>query len=291
MPSYKPTQLLSFTKWIKPYLKVNRDGKKVITVVIPKRQKFIISVSILSLLLLLSEVFLGQLGAYALTGVVGVAILTDIFLYWALKQDLDEKSEYAVFILPFFYTLSFALFYSLVPERLIYRLGLTLLYSFGLYSLYLSQNIFVVSAIRTIQLLSGARIVSYIITLLAFFFMTATVFSFHIYVLYEGILVFIYTYLLMYHTLWTYSLSEKTYNISLWVLGLTICIWELAMVLWFWPSSSTVIALFLTGIFYALGGMSHVWLERKLFKGVLLEYLWVIVAVFLFLLLFSTWGK
>lgn len=280
-----------FSNLLRPYTNTSKSGKNTITLVIPKRQKFVMSVALLSILLFFLELVLGRFGSLSIYGAVFLSILTDLCLLWVVRGDLDEKGEYAVFILPFFYTLSFALFYFLVPPRLIFRLELTMLYAFGLYSLYLSQNIFVVSAIRTIQLLSGARIVSYIITLLSFFFLSTTVFSLHVYILYEAILVFIYTYLLMFHTMWMYSLGEVTKTTFLWVLGLTLCLFELALLLWFWPSSSTVLALFLTGFFYALGGMSHVWLERRLFKGVLLEYLWVIVGIFLFLLLFSSWGK
>lgn len=284
-------KLSFFSSIRKPSLQPKKTGKKTVTIVIPKRQKFVIGVGSLSALLFFSELLLGKFGVFSIYGAVFLSILTEVCLYWAVKDDLDEQGEYAVFILPFFYTLSFALFYFLVPPRLLYRLELTALYAFGLYSLYLSQNIFIVSAIRTIQLLSGARIVSYIITLLSFFFLSTTVFSLHVYILYEAVLVFIYTYLLMFHTMWMYSLGQVNKMTFLWVLGLTLCLFELALLLWFWPSSSTVVALFLTGFFYALGGMSHVWLERRLFKGVLLEYLWVIVGIFLFLLLFSSWGK
>jgi hypothetical protein len=284
----KSSQVANF---LRPFTSTNRSGKHTITLVIPKRQKFVIGVGLLSALLFFSELVLGKFGIVSIYGAFILSILTDVCLFWAVRDDLDEQGEYAVFILPFFYTLSFALFYFLVPPRLLFRLELTGLYAFGLYSLYLSQNIFIVSAIRTIQLLSGGRIVSYIITLLSFFFLSTTVFSLHVYILYEAILVFIYTYLLMFHTMWMYSLGQVSKTTFLWVLGLTLCLFELALLLWFWPSSSTVVALFLTGFFYALGGMSHVWLERRLFKGVLLEYLWVIVGIFLFLLLFSSWGK
>ena len=284
-------KLSIFSSFRKAPPTTKKTGKHTLVLTISKRQKFVIGVGILSVLLFFSELVLGKFGIFSIYGALFLSIVTDLCLFWAVRSDLDEQGEYAVFILPFFYTLSFALFYFLVPPRLLFRLELSALYAFGLYSLYLSQNIFIVSAIRTIQLLSGARIVSYIITLLSFFFLSTTVFSLHVYILYEAILVFIYTYLLMFHTMWMYSLGQVSRITFLWALGLTLCLFELALLLWFWPSSSTVVALFLTGFFYALGGMSHVWLERRLFKGVLLEYLWVIVGIFLFLLLFSSWGK
>jgi hypothetical protein len=75
------------------------------------------------------------------------------------------------------------------------------------------------------------------------------------------------------------------------VLAMTVLLLEAAGALWFWPSSPTVIALFLTGFFYTLVGLSHVWFERRLFKGVLWEYVWVGVVVFFVLNLFTHWGQ
>ena len=265
-----------------------RSSKKIIHFTIEKRQKFIISVTLLSIILFFTEFQFGRSGV--LIAVI-LSILTDLCLFWAIKDDLNETNGFVVFILPFFYSLAFGLFYFLIPGRIIFRLLLTMLYAFGLYSLFLSQNIFVVSSIRTIQLLSGARIVSFVITLLSYFFFSNIVFSLHIFVLYEVLLVAIYTYLLSYHSIWTYSLQKTVYSTPLWVLGMTTCLAEIATAVWFWPTSPTIIALFLTGIFYVIAGLSHVWLEKRLFRNVLWEYVWVCVVVFFMLILFTPWGK
>jgi hypothetical protein len=265
-----------------------KSTKKIIHFTIEKRQKFILSVTLLSILLFITEFQFGKSGL--LTGLV-LSILTDICLFWAIKDDLNETNGFVVFILPFFYSLAFGSFYFLIPGRIIFRLLLTLLYAFGLYSLFLSQNIFVVSSIRTIQLLSGARIVSFVITLLSYFFFSNIVFSLHIFVLYEVLLVAVYTYLLSFHSIWTYSLQKTGYSTPLWILGMTTCLAEIAIAVWFWPTSPTIIAIFLTGIFYVFAGLSHVWLEKRLFRNVLWEYAWVCVIVFFMLVLFTQWGK
>ena len=66
---------------------------------------------------------------------------------------------------------------------------------------------------------------------------------------------------------------------------------EIAAVVWFWPSTPTVIALFLAGFFYTIVGISHVWFEKRLFRGVMWEYVWVGATVCFVLLLFTSWGK
>jgi len=76
-----------------------------------------------------------------------------------------------------------------------------------------------------------------------------------------------------------------------WAGVVTLCLVELASVAWFWPSSPTVIALFLAGILYTMVGLSHVWFDKRLFRNVMWEYVWVGVIVFFVLLLFTSWGR
>jgi hypothetical protein len=251
-----------------------------------KRQKFIISVIFLSIGLFIAEVRLGRSGILL---VLILAFLTSILLYLSLRQDLKGNFTPQVLILPFFYSLAIGLFYLLVPARLITRVGMTFLYALGLYSLFLSQNIFVVSTIRTIQLLSGARTVSLVITLLSYFFISNVVFSFHINVFITLLLVFIYTFAIVAQSVWTYTLEKKFFAQVFWVLSLSLCLVEVATFLWFNSTSPTVIALFLTSIFYVILGLTHAWFEKRLFRGVIIEYFWVTIISFMFLIFFSGW--
>lgn len=251
-----------------------------------KRQKFILSVLLLSFGLFIAELLLGKSGIYI---VFILAVLTIFFLYLTLKEDLKDNFSPQVFILPFLYSLSVGLFYLLIPARFLTRIGMTSLYAIGLYSLYLSQNIFIVSSIRTIQLLSGARTVSLVLTLLSYFFLSNVVFSFHINVFITLGLVFLYTFFMVLQAIWIHTLEKNALAQIFWVLALTICIFEISLFLWFAPSSPTVIALFLTSIFYVLVGLSQAWFEKRLFRSVILEYFWITVISFVFLVTFTNW--
>lgn len=272
-------------------IRYNRSSrKKTLNIVLEKRQKFVLSVLILSCGLFFTETQFRQSGfiiAFLLS------LFTDIFLFWAVRKDLKEAESdypYSIFILPFFYTLSFVLFYFLIPSRLLSRIILTILYGVGLYSLYLCQNIFTVSSIRTIALVSGAKIVSFVLTLLSFFFLSNIIFTLHLPIYFSGPLIAIFTGFLVFQSLWTYALQKPAFSLFWWSGIVTVCLIEIATTLWFWPSSPTVIALFMTGFFYTLVGLSHVWLDRRLFRGVLWEYVWVGAVVFFVLQLFTSWG-
>lgn len=264
-----------------------RVNRRHIQFKIDKRQKFVYATLILSLGLFFSEFQYGRSGILA---AIILPLFTCVLLFWAVHRDIAFRDSAKIYILPFLYSLSFALFYFLTPTEFVSKLILSSIYGFGLYSLFLSQNIFIVSSYRTITLLSGARIVSFVITLISFFFLSNIAFTLHVLIFPIIVLMFIYTFLLSFHSLWTYTLQKNTQPLAPWVMILTVCVIEAATMLWFWPTSPTVIALFLTGFLYAIVGLSHIWFERRLFKGILWEYVWVGCIVFFILLLFTSWG-
>lgn len=290
MNSRKSTRKWFQLGFIRPF-GAHRKKRRIRFLAIEKRQKFVIAVILLCFSLFIAEFqkfHVTQSGIYI---VLFLAFLTNIFLYWAIHQDVRENKAYQSFILPFFYSLAFGLFYFVTPTIFLSRIILAVVYAFGLYSLFLSQNILVVSSMRTIALLSGARIVSFVITLISYFFLTNIVYALHVNIVWVILFFAFYTFALIYGSLWTYNLQKTIPNIVTWVWVLTVCLVEVAVLLWFWPSSPTVIALFLTGFFYTIVGLSHIWFERRLFKGILWEYVWVSCITFFVLFLFTPWGK
>ncbi|OGH06820.1 MAG: hypothetical protein A2W22_02105 [Candidatus Levybacteria bacterium RBG_16_35_11] len=268
-------------------VRTSNFGKKLRSFLIGKRQRFVASVIFLSTALFISEYFLGRSGMFL---VFGLAILTDFLLYLSVKGDLKDNFSPQVFILPFLYSLAIGLFYLLVPARLLTRITITSLYALGLYSLYLSENIFIVSSMRTIALLSSARTVTFTISLLSYFFLSNVIFSLHLNVFLTLFFIFCFTFPMILQALWIYTLEKSIKTNFNWALFLTISIFELSILLWFWPSTPTLIALFLTGVFYSIVGLSQVWLEKRLFKGVIWEYILVSLIVFSVLFFYTSWS-
>lgn len=265
-----------------------KKKKKSFAFSIEKRHKFVAGTLISALGLFFSEI---QFGRAVVVVPLLLAFFSELILFWAIYRDLRENRVLEAFILPFFYSLSFGLFYFLTPASFLFRLFLGVVYAFGIYSIFLSQNILAISSVRTITLLSGARIVSFVTALLSYFFLTNTIYTIHASVLIYIPLIFLYSFFLTYHSLWTYTLSKMSKSLIVWALIISLCLVEASVLLWFWPSSPTFIALFLTGFFYAIVGLSHIWLEKRFFKGVLWEYIWVGCVVFFVLILFTPWGK
>src|SRR3989338_11337225 len=250
------------------------------------REKFIFSVIILSLGLFIAEHLLGKSGIFT---VFTMAILTDLLLFLSLYSDLKENSSPQIFILPFFFSLSFGLFYFLVPARYLTRIFTTTLYGIGLYSLFLSENIFTVSSIRTIALLASARTVSFIITLVSYFFLSNVLFSLHLNFFLHILFLASYTVPLVVHSIWSHTFEKKISESARWASILSLILLEVGSLVWFWPSTPTVLAIFMTGVFYTTIGLSQVWLEKRLFKNVMWEYIWVAAVVLISLLVFTSW--
>lgn len=251
-----------------------------------KRQKFAIGVAGLTLGLFLSEF---SFSGYGVIIAFFLALLSEVVLWWGIQIDLEENFSAEVFILPFLYSLSFGLFSFLTPARILIRLTLAILYAVGLYSVFLSENIFAVASVRTIALLSSARIVSLLITLITYFFLTNTIFSLRLLLLPTVLMIGVCTLALTIHAIWTYTLVKSLKQDIFWIGTITLSICELVSLLWFWPTTPTVVALFLASTFYTLVGISHVWLDKRLFRNVIWEYMWVGVITMLVLIAFTQW--
>lgn len=263
--------------------------RKISLPALSKRGKFVLCVLLLSSGIFFSEYISGRV--VILIGLF-LASLTVFLLYMVLRSDLEKKSYLSpIFILPFLYTLSFALFYVLVPSRLLTRIVVTAVYAFGIYSLFLTQNIFAISTLRTINLLRSARIVSFVITIFVLFFLLNIVFSLRLPLFLTPVLVFILSWLMSAQFLWSYAESKDS-NSSVFTFSFVIAFMmgQLAVILSIWPVTAAIYAIFLTGMFYTYSGLSHAWMERRLFRGVLWEYVWVGFLSILFLLVFSRWG-
>lgn len=266
---------------------VNNNKKKTANIFFSKRQKFIAGVLFLSFCFFIASYLLNGYGVIA---AFSLSFLTDLFLLWGIYPELKNNFYSQVFILASLYSLSFGLFSFLTPSRLLSKIILTIIYAIGTYSLFLCENIFLVAINRTIALLNSARIISLVVSLVVAFFITSAIFSAHVSFLVEIPLIFIIYFLISNHGIWTYTLEKDLKKDLFWVLNIAFFITELSIIIWFWPSSPVVIALFLTGMWYFFIGLSYIWLDRRLFKNVFWEHFWIVFISILLFTIYTKWG-
>lgn len=194
-------------------------------------------------------------------------------------------------ILPLLFTAGIGLFYFLLPSSILTAIPVIILYFFGLYALFLSENIFSVASIRTIQLFRSASAVSFLLTLFISFLLYDTIFSFRLPFYFNAILVFCISAFLFLHGVWSVDLEEKVSpKVIHFSLLFSLGLGEIAFILSFWPISIALASLFLTSLVYVLLGLAQAYFSDRLFKRTIREYLVVGIVVFIVLLFYTNWG-
>lgn len=211
---------------------------------------------------------------------------------WALFDDLKGVEWLTILALPTLYPISVGLFYFLLPERLLSRIFVLLLFGVGMYALLLTENIFSVAAIRTIQLLRAAHAVGFLITLVTSFFLFDTIWSFRWPFWLNGLLVGGVSFPILLQGLWSVELAEGTLTRRSWLFGglLSLALAQVSMGLSFWPVSISVGSLFLVSMMYVALGIAQQHFMGRLFQRTLFEYLGVGAVVVLTLTLLTSWG-
>ncbi len=253
-----------------------------------KRRKFALAAIILALGLVALQLVRLE-WRYQAIGIL--AVISYFLSAWALREDLNGIEWLTVLILPVFFTLSVALFYFLIPARWFSRGVIAVIYAIGFYALLLTENIFNVASIRTIQLLRAARSVGFLLTLLAAFFLFDTIFSLRLSACWNFLLLVLVCLPLSLQFLWSIELEEKVTGSILAVTAVfSLCIGEIAAFISFWPVSVILGSLLLTTFFYVLLGLGQHWLQRRLFEKTVKEYLWVGGLVFWIVFWRTRWG-
>ncbi len=254
-----------------------------------KRKKFVL-VSLLLSIGLLGIQFIGVEYRYQAILLLGIASFVLSAIVFA--EDLHGIEWLTVLTLPVLYPVSVGLFYFLLPERVISRLLILVVFGVGMYALLLTENIFSVAAIRTIQLLRAAHAVGFLLTLVTAFFIFDTIWSFRLPFFVNGPLVSLSSFPLLLQGLWSYELSERKLSLKalLYSFVLSLGLGEVALALSFWPVTVPVGSLFLVTTAYVGLGISQYHFSERLFKKTLYEYLGVGIIVLVTTLLVTKWG-
>ena len=256
-----------------------------------KRVKFVITTCFLVLCFLAIQLFDFSLFNSYFLAILVLSFLTYLLSSWSLIEGLNGVEWLTVLILPFLFTLGVGFFYFLTPNSWFARIPLIILYGAGIYSLLLTENIFSVAAIRTIQLLRSAHAVAFLLTLVTSFFLYNVILSFRLDPWFNFLFVLAASFPLFLQGLWCINLEEKiTKKIWLYTLALSFVLGEIALAFSFWPVSLATGSLSLTTGLYVLLGLSQHELSERLFRRTVNEYIGVGIAVLVVIFLTTHWG-
>ncbi len=252
-----------------------------------KRQKFLLSSAILSLALLgIQYISI----SYRYVAIFGFFLVTYLVSAWALFDDLKGVEWLTVLSLPSLYAAAIALFYFLLPGNWFSRFVVIGLFGGGMYALYLTENIYSVAAVRTIQLLRAAHAVGFLLSILTLVLLYNTAFSFQWPFWANGLIVFGISFPVIVQGLWSIRL-EPFVSKDIWRMGvgLSAACAMMAMVLSFLPVTVWIAALFLATVVYVSLGLLQHELNERLFSRTVAEYIVVGLLVLVATMIVTPW--
>ena len=249
---------------------------------ISKRKKIAISSAVLSLMLFSIPflTFKWSLGVFAILALASYGLSV-----WSLLIGLLGIEFITLFILPVLHATTFGLLFLQVDLSLFFKVLLTIVFGITLYIILLAENIYNVSAERSIPLLRAAHTVGYIVTLFVSFAFFSLLFGVGINLVLLTLISFVVGTLLFLQSFWQIDLKEfLSSEVLLTSVICSLILSEIIFVSSFWPFSPAAAGLAsATGVYVLIGIINHK-IKGDLSVRAVKEYLFVGIAVFILML-------
>lgn len=241
---------------------------------IEKRYRLVFSMITLSGLLLGSTFFFFT-ESYIFLPILIVA--TYLLTLFSVLEGIDGFEWFSLFIIPVLVTVAFYLFFFLFPVRWITRVPFIIIYGISIYAALLCSNIFNVGVEKSLQLYRAAYSVNFFYQTIVAFLLFNAIFSFRMNFIANALMVGIIAFALSLQVVWTIRLEEKiNRGLLLNALLITLVMVEVAIAISFLPLRITITSLFLTAVYYSSSGLLAHFLDEKLFRETVREYLVVL---------------
>lgn len=247
---------------------------------IEKRIRYVLSMLVMASLVLLSTSTALSFDARYLF--IPLFILAAYMCtYFALLEDIEKIEWVTLFTMPIFFTLAMYMFYFLIPVRWLTRLPFLAIYCISIYALFSISNIFNVGVGKSLRLYKAAFSVNVLFQTLVTFLLFSVVLSYRADFYINAIAVSATSFLLVFQMLWSVRLDLDQYNreILRYSLIIAVLMGEIAAAVSFVPLRSSVGAMFLAACYYAIVGLTSAYIDNRLFKSVVREYLIALVVV------------
>ncbi|MFA6081531.1 MAG: hypothetical protein WC741_03940 [Patescibacteria group bacterium] len=254
---------------------------------IDKRLRLVISVLILGLLMLFSTFFNFDKAPLFLA----IFIIVSYFLsYFSLLEGIKQFGWFGLFIMPILITLFFYLFYFLFPGRWLTRLPFIFIYEVSIYAVLLCANIFNIGVEKNLQLYRAAFSINFFYQAVVSFLFYNVLFSFRYNFLINIIGAGICAFLLSLQLFWAIRLNKyMEREILFYSLFVALLLAEIGLIVSFVPMKVSVYSLFMTASYYSITGMISHYIDQKLFKETVREYVGVLIFVIIITLLSLSW--
>lgn len=220
---------------------------------------------------------------------LGIYILT----WYGLKDELEGKEWYMLFVTPVLWSVIWYLFYFLTPIRWISRLNALVAYVVMYYSILSTNNILNVAKSQSLQLLRVARTVNQIIHIVMAYLFCLALFAFELHWFLNSFLIFCYFSFVYVQFYWSHfvgggsrgDISFQSPSVLTSVLASTF-----VTLLFFVPIYTLAQrAALLAGSTYVLSGLLVVHIQDKVFPTYYREFIIALAIIIPALLLSIQW--
>ena len=254
---------------------------------IDKRYRFAISTIILTFLMLVSTFF----PFYFWILFVPIFILVTYALtYFSILEDIEHLEWFGLFVMPVLVTVAFYFFYFLFPGRWLTRIPFISLYGISIYAMLLCSNIFNVGVEKSLQLYRAAFSVNFFYHAIVSFFLFNILFSLQQLFLVNAVASGAVGFVLGLHLFWTIKLNlQWEREVVQYATLVAVILAELALIISFLPLKIPIYALVLAAGYYCLVGLIYHYIDQRLFKETIREYLTVFGFVGIIAIISLNW--
>lgn len=274
-----------------------------------KRHKFFLTTVGIAVLLLLIRVGGVSLISWRFR-VLFFALVSAAATVWSLKdEDFSGVEWVTLTILPIMFAVSGSLVYPLLPREVpqiafwtldtdsalvaavLIKIIYLVVFSIGFYAILLTENIFNIAALKTIQLTRVGHSVGFFLTLVTALLFSLVIYSLHLSSFGNFIATLIMIFPLSLQSVWSFILTPKIDRaVMTFALAISLALAQVAWVLSFWPITNFIFALFLTALLYELVGVVQYYLSDRLTKSLIIESVFVMSIFLMLTILSASWG-
>lgn len=264
-----------------------RKPKLTTKIVLDKRVKFVLGAVLLTIVFLWGNLTPGPV----FERVLFLGILCSSCVVLSLCREIKRSNFFLVLILPVFFSVFFFCFVNGLILPLPFKAFSPLFFGLGIYSIFLTINIFNICLERMIPLFRAAQTVGFLFTVITSLFAFSFILFLRLSYWQNGLWVGLISFPLIFQALWSVNPKQKVgKRLLILSLALALAIGELAAAISFWPVVSTLGALFLVSVLYALVGIGQLYLSQRLSWRRVIEYASIAVIILILMTMSTRWG-
>ena len=255
--------------------------------IIEKRIRFVISTVGLAAILLISTFFFFDKAFIFIPLLILASYGASFF---SIYEGIEKIEWYMLFLMPVLLSVAMYLFYFLFPVRWITRIPFIFIYAISMYAVFLSFNIFNVGVEKNLQLYRAGFSVNYFIQTMVFFIVGNVVASFHWGFLANALIFGLLAGAMSLQLYWSIRLDMHLRKEVISHMLLTaLLVAEGSLLLSFFPLQESIFALVLAVLYYCIAGLTHLYLDERLFKHSITEYASILIVILTILFLSLSW--